>query len=78
VETTAYFVVTEAVHDPVAKRVTINGRRDGDTLKLAVTTEAPADDMTRLLDRVGAIGGTIRRRSLVDNLLFELEIPCES
>jgi signal transduction histidine kinase len=78
VETTAYFVVTEAVHDPAAKRVMISGLRDGDTLKLAVTTEAPTDDVTRLSDRVGAIGGTIRRRSLVDNVVLEVEIPCES
>jgi signal transduction histidine kinase len=78
VDTTAYFVVTEAVHDPAAKRVTISGLRDGDTLKLAVTTDAPTDDVTRLSDRVGAVGGTVRRESLVDDVVLEVEIPCES
>lgn len=78
VEATAYFVVTEAVHDPAARRVTISGRRDGDTLMLAVTTDAPTRELTRLADRVGAAGGTIRRRPLTDNVLLEVEIPCGS
>jgi len=78
VEAAAYFVVAEAVHDPAASRVTISGRRDGDTLTLAVTTDAPTLDLTRLSDRVGAAGGTIRSRRLNDNLVLEVEIPCGS
>ena len=78
IEAAAYFVVTETVHDPLASRVTISGRRDGDSLRLAVTTDAPTRDMTRLSDRVGATGGTIRRRPLVDNIVLEVEIPCGS
>jgi signal transduction histidine kinase len=78
VEATAYFVVSEAVHDPAASRVTISGRHDGDTLRLAVTTDAPTRDLTRLSDRVGATGGMIRRRPLSDNVVLEVEIPCES
>ena len=77
-EAAAYFVVTEAVHDPTASRVTISGRRDGDTLTLAVTTDAPTLDLTRLSDRVGAAGGTILRRPLTDNLVLEVELPCGS
>jgi signal transduction histidine kinase len=78
VEATAYFVATETVHDPAAGRVTISGRRDGDTLTLAVTTDAPTDDLTRLSDRVGAAGGTILGRPLADGALLEVEIPCGS
>jgi signal transduction histidine kinase len=78
VEAAAYFVVAEAVHDPAASRVTISGRRDGDTLTLAVTTDAPTLDLTRLSDRVGAAGGTIDRRPLTENLVLEVELPCGS
>jgi signal transduction histidine kinase len=78
VEATAYFVVTEAVHDPAANRVTIRGRRGGGTLTLAVTTDARTHDLTRLSDRVGAAGGTIRRRPLTDAVVLEVEIPCGS
>ena len=78
VEAAAYFVVTEAVHDPTASRVTISGRRDGDTLILAVTTDAPTRDVTRLSDRVRATGGKIRRRELNGNVVLEVELPCES
>jgi hypothetical protein len=78
VDATAYFVVTETVHDPATSRVTISGRREADTLMLAVTTDAPIRDLTRLSDRVGAAGGTIRRRPLTDDVVLEIEIPCES
>jgi len=78
VEATAYFVVAETAHDPAASRVTIGARREGDTLTLAVTTDAPTLDLTRLSDRVGAAGGTIHRRPLTENLVLEVEIPCGS
>jgi signal transduction histidine kinase len=78
VDATAYFVVTETVHDPATSRVTISGRREADTLMLAVTTDTPIRDLTRLSDRVGAAGGTIRRRPLTDDVVLEIEIPCES
>jgi hypothetical protein len=78
VEATAYFVVAETVHDPAASRVTISGRRDGDTLTLAVDTDAPTVDLTRLSDRVGAAGGTIDRRSLDHRIVLEVELPCGS
>jgi hypothetical protein len=78
VEATAYFVAAEAVHYPAASRVTISGRRDGDTLTLAVTTDAPTHALTRLSDRVGAAGGTIRRQTLADGTVLEMGIPCGS
>jgi signal transduction histidine kinase len=78
VEAAAYFVVTETVHDPTASRVTISGSRDGDTLTLVVTTDAPTHELTRLSDRVGAAGGTIRRRPLTDGVVLEVDIPCGS
>jgi signal transduction histidine kinase len=78
VEATAYFLVAETVHDPAASRVTISGRRDGDTLTLAVATDAPTPDLTRLSDRVGAAGGTIHRRPQTENLVLEVEFPCGS
>jgi signal transduction histidine kinase len=76
VEATAYFVATEAVHDPAASRVMISGRRDGDTLTLLISTDAPTSDLTRLSDRVGAVGGTIRRQPQADNVVLEVELPC--
>jgi signal transduction histidine kinase len=78
VEATAYFVVAEAVHDPAASRVAISGRRNRDTLNLAVATDAPTLDLNRLSDRVGAAGGTIDRRPLTENLVLEVELPCGS
>jgi signal transduction histidine kinase len=78
IEATAYFTVVEIVHDPAASRVTISGRRDAATLELVVTTDAPTSDLTRLVDRVGAIGGTIRRRLAEDGVAIEVEIPCGS
>jgi signal transduction histidine kinase len=78
VEATAYFVCAVAVHNPEASRVTISGHRNSDTLNLAVTTDAPTHDVTRLSDRVGAAGGAIRRRSMTDRVLLEAEIPCGS
>jgi signal transduction histidine kinase len=79
VEATAYFTVVEIVHDPAASRVTISGRRNADTLELVVTTDAPTNDLTRLADRVGAVGGRIRRRALAaDGVAIEVEIPCGS
>jgi signal transduction histidine kinase len=78
-EATAYFTVVEIVHDPAASRVTISGRHDADTLLLVISTDAPTNDLTRLVDRVGAAGGTIRRRVLSDaSVVVEVEIPCES
>jgi signal transduction histidine kinase len=78
VEATAYFVATESLHDPAASRVAISGRRDGDTLTLFISTDAPTSELTRLSDRVGAVGGTIRRRPHADNVVLEVEILCES
>jgi signal transduction histidine kinase len=78
VEATAYFVCAETVHDPTASRVMIGGRREGSTLILTVSTDAPTDDVTRLSDRIGAAGGAIRRRPLPDAALLEVEIPCGS
>jgi signal transduction histidine kinase len=78
VEATAYFVVAETVHDPAASRVAISGHRNGDTLTLLISTDAPTSDLTRLSDRVGAVGGTIRRRAQADDVVLEVEIPCGS
>ena len=78
VENTAYFVAAEVVHDPAVGRVRIGGRRDGATLFLTVDTDAPAGDLTRLFDRVGAAGGTIRRQALTDEVVLEVEMPCGS
>jgi signal transduction histidine kinase len=78
VEATAYSVVTETVHDPAASRVAINGHRDADTLTLLILTDAPAPDLTRLSDRIGAAGGTLRWRPQAGEVLLEVAIPCES
>jgi signal transduction histidine kinase len=78
VEGTAYFAAAETVHDPAASRVTISGRHDGDTLTLLISTDAPISDLTRLSDRVGAAGGTIRRRPQAADVALEVEIPCGS
>jgi signal transduction histidine kinase len=78
VEATAYFVCAAAIHESEASRVMISGHRDGDRLGLAVTSDAPIRDLTRLSDRVGAAGGTIRQRTLTDGAVLEMEIPCGS
>lgn len=78
VEAAAYFVVAEAVHDPGASHVTIDGHRDAHTLTLEVVTDAPTVDLIRLSDRVGAAGGTIQRRPQTENLVLEVELPCGS
>jgi signal transduction histidine kinase len=78
VEATAYFVAAEIVHDPAVGRVRIGGRRDGNTLFLTVGTDATTGDLTRLYDRVGAAGGTIRRQLLAEEVVFEVEMPCGS
>jgi len=78
VEATAYFVAAEIVHDPDVGRVRIGGRCDGKTLLLTVGTDAPGGDLTRLSDRVGAAGGTIRRQQLADESVLEVEMPCGS
>jgi signal transduction histidine kinase len=78
VEATAYFVAAEIVHDPAVGRVRISGRRDGDILLLTVNTNVPTGDLTRLSDRVGAAGGTIRRQPLADEVILEVEMPCGS
>jgi signal transduction histidine kinase len=78
IEATAYFVVAEVVNAPGARRVTVGGLRDGDTLTLTISTDAPAGDLTRLSDRVGAVGGTIHRRTVDDDVILDLELPCAS
>jgi signal transduction histidine kinase len=78
VEATAYFVATEIVHDPAVGRVRISGRRDGDILLLTVSTNVPTGDLTRLSDRVGAAGGTIRRQAFADEVVLGVELPCGS
>jgi signal transduction histidine kinase len=78
VEATAYFVCAETARDPAASRVAISASRDGERLRLAVTTDAPTRNLTRLSDRVGAAGGTLRRRSLANGVRLEAEIPCGS
>jgi signal transduction histidine kinase len=78
VEATAYFVVADLARDPAAGHVTISGRRDGNKFALALTTDAPTNDVTRLLDRVGAAGGSVRTRPLTDQLALDVEIPCGS
>jgi len=48
-----------------------------DALSLVITTDRSAMDLTRLSDRVGAIGGTIRRRLVEDGQVeLEVTIPC--
>jgi hypothetical protein len=78
VEATAYFVVADLARDPAARHMTISGRHEGNRLALAVTTDSPTNDVTRLLDRVGAAGGSVRTRPLPDQLTLEVEIPCGS
>jgi signal transduction histidine kinase len=78
VEATAYFVAAEVTADPAVGRVRISGRRDRDTLVLTVSTDVPTGELTRLSDRVGAAGGTIRRQPLVDEVVLEVEMPCGS
>jgi signal transduction histidine kinase len=78
-EATAYFVVAEAARDRVAGRLAVSALTGDGALSLVVTTDASAIGLTRLSDRVGAVGGTIRRR-VVEDALVELEvtIPCGS
>jgi signal transduction histidine kinase len=78
VEAAANFLCAETVRDPAASRVTISARRDGEWLRLAVTTNAPPPDPTGISDRVGAAGGTLRRRLRTDGVVLEAEIPCGS
>jgi signal transduction histidine kinase len=78
VEATAYFVVADLVRDPAAGHVTISGRHDGNKLTLAVTTDSVTNDVTRLVDRIGAAGGSVCTRPLTDKLALEVEIPCGS
>jgi signal transduction histidine kinase len=76
IEATAYFIVADLVRDPAAGHVTISGRHNGNNLTLVVTTDTVTNDVTRLVDRVGAAGGSVRTRPLTDKLALEVEIPC--
>ncbi|GIF74585.1 histidine kinase [Asanoa siamensis] len=87
VESTAYFVVTEALAN-VAKHsgataVTVSARRDGRTLVVEVTDNGlggadPTDGsgLTGLADRVAAVGGTTRLSSPAGGpTVLRVELP---
>jgi signal transduction histidine kinase len=77
-EATAYFVVAEAARDRAAGRLAVSAVTRGGALSLVITTDRSALDLTRLSDRVGAIGGTIHRRLADGQVELEVTIPCGS
>jgi hypothetical protein len=78
IEAAAYFAVNELVHDPAAAHVTVHGHHDPHALVLQLTTDAPACDLTRIADRVGAAGGTVQPHRANGNIVLDIEIPCAS
>jgi signal transduction histidine kinase len=78
-EATAYFVVAEAARNAAAGRLAVSAVARGGVLSLTIATDAFAVDLTRFSDRVGAVGGTIRRRALANGQVeLEVTIPCGS
>jgi signal transduction histidine kinase len=78
-EATAYFAVAEAARDPAVGRLAVSGVTRQGALSLIIITEKFGMDLTRLTDRVGALGGTIRRRLAEDGQAeLEVTIPCGS
>jgi signal transduction histidine kinase len=78
VEAAAYFAVSELLLDPAAAHVTVTGRHGDGALRLTLTTDAPGCELTRIADRVGASGGSVRRRRANGAVELDMEIPCAS
>jgi hypothetical protein len=79
VESAAYFVAAELLRAPAASRAAVSAQSDDHELSLLVSTDATTIDLVRLQDRVGAGGGTIRRKRVEDGRLeLEARIPCGS
>jgi hypothetical protein len=71
--------VAEAARDPAVGRLAVSGVTRQGALSLIIITEKFGMDLTRLTDRVGALGGTIRRRLAEDGQAeLEVTIPCGS
>ena len=74
VESAAYFAAVEALR--LAEReVTVDAVVENDRLRMEIGAGMPLDEaMTRIRDRVGAVGGAVAAR---DGTL-SLEMPCAS
>src|SRR6185295_8832127 len=79
VEAAAYFVVSEAVRGAGPTGVTVRLAREGDTLALAIESDAGALDVTAAEDRIGALGGTVAATPLPGGRAeLVAELACES
>jgi hypothetical protein len=77
VESTAYVVVAEAIHDAAGRKAShaaVSVVEDGESVALAVEDDGAGrtDTMLRLADRVGAQGG----RLTVEPTRLQAELPC--
>src|SRR5829696_2624625 len=74
-ESTAYFVVSEALRREPNGDVAIDARREGDRLVVELRTEAQmTGEATAIEDRVGALGGALA----ADGHHLRAELPCAS
>lgn len=89
IESTAYFVVSEALTNvgkhASAQQATVAVKRDGDTLIVAIEDDgvggavATGQGLAGLADRVAAVGGTLEVNSPNGGpTIIRAEMPCES
>jgi hypothetical protein len=78
VESTAYYVITEALKLTSAT-VTVNARQARDSVTVELDAAgALTGELTDLEDRVGALDGRLEVQRSADHALIRVELPCES
>jgi signal transduction histidine kinase len=78
VEAAAYALVAECARHPDAGALDVRGAVRGGELVVVVETAGSLPDETRIADRVGALGGVLRRHRLDGCGALEAVVPCGS
>ncbi len=79
VESAAYFTVAYCVQGPTAEPVAVAVTDADGRLQIDVETETPPSDLTRLVDRIGALDGSVTvDPSSASGATIRVELPCGS
>jgi signal transduction histidine kinase len=77
-ETTAYYLVVEALRQAKPSSIRVAAHRGNGGLTFELETDGVIDDPVSLEDRVGAVDGTIAVLQRAGRVRIQAEIPCAS